>query len=189
MNKATVLGYRVNDQAVPVYTFAYEDKDLDMAYFEKMMAVADADNDGKNELVISTRGDNQSEKITSEHLGYVFLYKIDAMKNIHKTLLVDFNNKIAESSWLAVGDADNDGKNEIVLATGKGDRTKKGTSYVVIVKKKDEWKFLLRPKLYLGWNDLSEASLQTNADSIYFNKYLLLSILEAQLLRLLFHPK
>ena len=138
INKATVLGYRVNDKAVPVYTFAYEDKDLDMAYFEKMMAVADADNDGKNELVISTRGDNQSEKITSEHLGYVFLYKIDAMKNIHKTLLVDFNNKIAESSWLVVGDADNDGKNEIVLATGKGDRTKKGTSYVVIVKKKDE---------------------------------------------------
>jgi len=137
INKATVLGYRVTDKAVPIYTFAYEDKDLDLAYFEKMMAVADADNDGKNELVISTRGDNQSEKITSEHLGYVFLYKIDAMKEIHKTLLVDFNNKKAESSWLAVGDADNDGRNEIILATGKGDRTKRGTSYVVIVQKKE----------------------------------------------------
>lgn len=138
INKATLLGYRVSDKAVPVYTFANEDKDLDMAYFEKMMAIADADNDGKNELVISTRGDNQSEKITSEHLGYVFLYKIDAQRNIHNTLLVDFNKKKAESSWLAVGDADNDGKNEVILATGKGDRTKKGTSYVVIVKKKNE---------------------------------------------------
>ncbi|NOY59051.1 MAG: VCBS repeat-containing protein [Calditrichaeota bacterium] len=138
INKATVLGYRVSDKAVPIYTFANEDKDLDMAYFEKMMAVADANNDGKNELVISTRGDNQSEKIASEHLGYVFLYKIDAERKIHKTLLVDFNKDKAESSWLAVGDADNDGRNEIILATGKGDRTKKGTSYVVLIKKNNE---------------------------------------------------
>jgi len=138
INKATILGYRVNDKAVPVYTFANEDRNLDMAYFEKMMAVADADNDGKNELVISTRGDDQSEKITSKHLGYVFLYKIDAMGKIHKTLLVDFNKDKAESSWLAVGDADNDGRNEIVLATGKGDRTKRGISYVVIIKKNNE---------------------------------------------------
>jgi len=35
-----------------------------------------------------------------------------------------------------IGDADNDGQNEIVLATGKGDRTTPGTSYVVAVKAK-----------------------------------------------------
>lgn len=137
INKATVLGYRVDDGAAPIYSFAYEDENLDMAYFEKMMVVADADNDGKNELVISTRGDNQSERITSRHLGFVFLYKIAAGGEIHKTLLIDFNKAKAESSWLAVGDADNDGKNEIVLATGKDDRTKSGTSYVVLVEKKE----------------------------------------------------
>lgn len=34
-----------------------------------------------------------------------------------------------------VENADNDGKNEIILATGKGDRTKPGTSYVVLLRK------------------------------------------------------
>jgi len=134
INKGTVIGYRIGEHAKPLYTFAYEDEDLDMSYFEKMMAIADADNDGKNELVLSTRGDNHSEKIGSKHLGHVYLYKINNEK-IQKTLLVDFNESKAESSWLAVGDADNDGKNEIILATGKGDRTKPGRSYLVLIKK------------------------------------------------------
>ncbi len=137
VNKATILAYHIDDNQRPVYTFAYEDEDLDMAYFEKMMEVADADNDGQNELIISTRGDNQSERISSKHLGHVFMYKIDGEGKVNKTLLVDFNEAKAESSWLAVGDADNDGKNEIILATGKGDRTKPGTSYVVLVKKEE----------------------------------------------------
>jgi len=34
-----------------------------------------------------------------------------------------------------VGDVDNNGKNEIVLATGKGDRKKPGISYVVLIQK------------------------------------------------------
>lgn len=135
INKGTVIGYKVESEATHVYTFAYEDEDLDMSYFEKMMAVADADNDGKNELILSTRGDNMSELITSQHLGYVFQYKIDSNMEIHKMLLVDFNEEKVESSWLAVGDPDNDGKNEIILATGKGDRKKKGTSYVILIKK------------------------------------------------------
>ncbi len=135
INKGTVLGYTVEAEAVPGYTFAYEDENLDLSYFEKMMAVADADNDGKNELILSTRGDNLSEEIASQHLGHVYLYKIDDHGKIHKTLVVDFNEEKAESSWLEVGDADNDGKNEIVLATGKGDRTKKGISYVVMISK------------------------------------------------------
>ena len=42
------------------------------------------------------------------------------------------------AGWdVEIGDADNDGKNEIVLATGKGDRTKPGISYVVIVEKNE----------------------------------------------------
>ena len=135
INKTTLLGYCINEKAVPVYTFAYEDADLDLGYFEKMMAVADADNDGKNELVISTRGDNMTENITSLHLGQVFLYKIDQSQKIQRTVLVNFNTQKVESSWLAVGDADNDGRNEIVLSTGKGDRTKTGISYVVLVEK------------------------------------------------------
>lgn len=133
INKGTVLGYRVDKKVERLYTFSYEDEDLDLSYFEKMMAVADIDNDGKNELVLSTRGDNLSEKISSRHLGYVFEYKIEDNGRINKTLLADLDSLRAESSWLAVGDADNDGRNEIVLTTGKGDRTKEGTSYVLLL--------------------------------------------------------
>lgn len=134
-NKATILGYQVQDTANPIYTFAYEDKAFDLSYFEKMMAISDADNDGANELIISTRGDNLSEKIMSQHNGYVFMFKIDPYGKIHRELLLDFEEQFAESSWLAVGDADNDIKNEIILATGKGDRTKPGSSFVILLEK------------------------------------------------------
>jgi len=97
--------------------------------------IGDADNDGQNELIVSTRGDNLSEKSKSQHHGFVFMIKIQALKTIQKTLLVDFKDGQAESSWLAVGDADNDGRNEIVLATDIGDRTRAGTSYVVMIEK------------------------------------------------------
>ncbi len=135
VNMGTILGYKVTDKATPEYTFAYDDEALDMSYFEKMMVIADADNDGKNELVVSTRGDNQSEKIGSKHLGHVFMYSVQPGGVIKTELIVDLNDKYAESSWIAVGDADNDGKNEIILATGKGDREKLGKSYLLMVKK------------------------------------------------------
>lgn len=135
INKATILGYQVQDKATPIYTLAYEDEAFDLSYFEKMMVVADADNDGVKELLVSTRGDNLSEKIKSQHYGYVFMFKIDQSGQIHRQLLLDFDEQLAESSWLAVGDADNDNKNEIILATGKGDRTQPGKSFVVLVEK------------------------------------------------------
>jgi hypothetical protein len=135
INKTTLLGYRVGDGATVAYTFERETEDLDMGYFEKMMAIADVDNDGRNDLVISTRGDNLSEAITSQHLGRVYRYVIDEAGEVERELLADLNEKYAESSWIAVGDADNDGQNELVLATGKGDRTKAGTSYVVLIEK------------------------------------------------------
>jgi hypothetical protein len=136
INRGTILGYRVGDEAEKAYTFAYEDKDLDLSYFEKMMVIADADNDGLNELLVSTRGDNLSEFIESEHLGHLFMWSVNN-GNIDRELLVNFREGIAGSSWIDVGDADNDGKNEIVLATGEGDRTQKGKSYVVMLEKKD----------------------------------------------------
>jgi hypothetical protein len=135
VNKASIIGYRVDKEAKCVYRFADEDEDLDMGYFEKMMFVADADNDGRNELLVTTRGDNLSELITSKHLGYVLLFRVASGDQIRRELLLDFHQDKAESSWPAVGDADNDGKNEIVLATGIGDRTKPGTSYVVLIEK------------------------------------------------------
>jgi len=135
INRATVLAYHVAEQAVVTSTFAEEDEDLDLAYFEKMMAIDDVDHDGLNELVLSTRGDEMSEKISSRHLGYVFMYKVSGSGAVIRTRLLDLNEDYAESSWLAVGDADNDGKKEIILATGKGDRTLAGTSYVLLLRK------------------------------------------------------
>ncbi len=134
INKATILVYDIKEQANQVYTLAYEDPDFDLAYFEKMMVVNDVDNDGKNEIVISTRGDEHSEKVAgSRHLGHVFMFKVENSE-IKKELLVNFN-ETAESSWIDVGDADNDGKNELIVVTGKGDRTRPGTSYIVLVEK------------------------------------------------------
>lgn len=134
VNKSTLMAYRVGESTRECYTLDYETEDLDMGYFEKMMAVADADNDGKNELVVSTRGDNKSEFITSNHLGNIFLYRIKDGKPEREHLL-KFNTTKAESSWIAVGDADNDGKNEVVVATGFGDRTQPGESHVAILEK------------------------------------------------------
>lgn len=134
VNRATILAYRVGTEAQVAYPLAYQDTAFDLAYFEKMMEIADADNDGRNELVVSTRGEEQSEHIESRHLGHVFLLEIVDGEPV-RTLLADLHEGKAESSRLAVGDADNDGKNEIVLATGKGDRRKPGTSYVLLLRK------------------------------------------------------
>lgn len=136
VNIATLIAYRVDpagDTPEQACALDYETADLDMGYFEKMMAIADADNDGKNELVVSTRGDNVSEFITSEHLGHIFLYRIQDGK-ASRQLIMNFDEKKAESSWIAVGDVDNDGKNEIAAATGIGDRTKPGVSYMVVLR-------------------------------------------------------
>jgi len=134
INIGTILGYQVGEEVEKKYKFAYEDKDLDLSYFEKMMVIADADNDGLNELLVSTRGDNLSEFIESEHLGHLFMWSVND-DEIDRELLLNFHEGVASSSWIDVGDADNDGLNEIILATGEGDRTLKGKSYVVMVEK------------------------------------------------------
>jgi len=136
INKGTILGYHVSEEVEKKYTFAYEDTDLDLSYFEKMMVIADADNDGLNELLVSTRGDNLSEFIESEHLGHLFMWSI-SNNEIERELLLNLHEGVASSSWIAVDDADNDGLNEIILATGEGDRTQKGKSYVVMIEKSD----------------------------------------------------
>lgn len=130
-NLATLVAYRVGETVEPVYVLERDTPDLDMAYFEKMMAIADLDKNGRNELYVSTRGDNASEFITSEHLGHVFRYEIQQDGAVTREKVADFNEAHAESSWLAVGDADNDGTEDLVLATGKGDRTQPGISYVL----------------------------------------------------------
>jgi hypothetical protein len=136
VNLCTLAAYSVvKTEAVPIAWLERDTSELDMGYFEKMMAVADADNDGRNELVISTRGDNVSEFITSDHLGRVYIYRLDADGKSARETLVDFREEHAESAWLAVGDADNDNLNEVVVATGRGDRTKPGVSYVVMLER------------------------------------------------------
>ena len=129
----TLLGYRIDDKgARPLYTFACKDEDLDLGYGEKMMCVADADTDGKIELVVSTRGE---PRWGGGGLGHILMFKVVSPDKIQKTLLVNFHQGKADACWPAVGDVDNDGKNEIVIATGTGHREKPGISYVVLVEK------------------------------------------------------
>ena len=135
INLGTILGYQVGEEVEKKYTFAYEDKDLDLSYFEKMMVIADADNDRLNELLVSTRGDNLSEFIESEHMGHLFMWSV-SNNDIERELLLNFHEGFASSSWIDVGDADNDGLNEIILSTGEGDRTQKGKSYVVMIRRR-----------------------------------------------------
>jgi hypothetical protein len=136
VNRATLLAYHVSGASAEVaYLLADEDPSFDLGYFEKMIAVADVDGDGRNEMIVSTRGDGLSEGIASDHLGYVYLFRISPDGEVQRERLVDFNAEFAESSWLAVGDADGDGKPEIVLATGKGDRTQPGRSWVLALHK------------------------------------------------------
>ena len=98
------------------------------------MHVADADNDGRNELIVSTRGEGPPAH--GNGLGHVLQFKSAGPDRVEKSLLANFRPGVADSCWNAVGDADNDGRNEIVLATGAGDRTKLGKSYVVILRHK-----------------------------------------------------
>jgi len=133
INSGTILVYRVQARsAQPVYTLTRDDKSLDLGYAEKMMCIADADNDGKNELFVTTRGE---PRWGGGGLGHAFMFEIDNPDKITKTLIADFHDGKADALWPAVGDADNDGRIEVVLATGVGDRKKPGRSHVVIIEK------------------------------------------------------
>lgn len=135
INDATVIAYAIDERATPFLTFAYKDKNLDTGMFENAMEVADIDNDGKNELILSTRGEVQGLGGTmGSKLAKVFSYKVNFDK-IEKELILDFYENVAWTSMLAVGDADNDGRNEVILATGRGNREKPGSSYVVLLEK------------------------------------------------------
>jgi hypothetical protein len=136
VNRASLVAYRVGRETAEVaYVLSREDQDLDLGYFEKMMAIADIDGDGHPELLVSTRGDDSTEGIESSHLGHVFLYRVTANGQVRRELIVDFNQDLAQSSWLAVGDADGDGRPELVLATGWGDTTQPGMSFILAVHK------------------------------------------------------
>jgi hypothetical protein len=136
VNRASLVAYHVGtDGAQVAYVLSREDQDLDLGYFEKMLIIADADGDGHTDLLVSTRGDGSSEGIGSQHLGHVYLYKIQGGQ-VRREQLVDFYEDVVESSWPAVGDIDGDGRPEVVLATGRGDRTAPGHSWVVALRKR-----------------------------------------------------
>jgi len=132
VNRTTLVAYRIVDRRAELaYVLARDEPLLDMGYFEKMMAIADLDADGRNELVVSTRGDGRSEDIESRKFGHVFAYRIAGDGNVRRDLLVDFDPAYAESSWLDIGDVDGDGVVDLVLATGRGDRLNDGVSWVM----------------------------------------------------------
>lgn len=127
----TLVAYRIGPEVTRVTTLARNDASLDSGFFEKMMCIGDADNDGKNELVVSTRGGSDTGQEAEAGIGCVYLYRVERSGAVSRTTLADFVPELAESSWIAVGDADGDGRNEVVVATGRGDRRLPGTSYLV----------------------------------------------------------
>ena len=131
-NTGTLLGYTIDQSGATVaHTFAKREPALDLGFGEKMMCVGDVDNDGANELVVSTRGETQWE---GGGLGHVILYEIEGGA-VRQTMLANFHEGVADASWIAVGDADNDGKNEVVVATGRGHRERPGISQVVLLER------------------------------------------------------
>ena len=136
VSRQSIIAYKIRGGvATPICTIADEDPDLDAGFSENNCYWADADNDGTKELYISTRGEN----LLKNGNGYarVLRYKINSINplSIQKDIILDFNVSIAESCWISIGDVDNDGLNEIAVATGKGSRTVRGTSYVAVLKK------------------------------------------------------
>lgn len=131
-NRTTLVAYRIDgSHAELAYVLARDEPLLDLGYFEKMMAIGDLDGDGRNELIVSTRGDGESEGVDSDGLGHIYAYRVLPGGDVRRDLLIDFDERYVESSWLALGDADNDGRPDLVIATGKGDRTEPGTSWVL----------------------------------------------------------
>ncbi len=103
---------------------------LGAGYFEKMMRIGDLDGDGRNELVISTRG-SDSEGVDTTGVAHVYAYEVLPTGDVRRDTVIDFDNRFVESSWIAIGDADDDGRPDLVLATGLGDRTAPGVSWVL----------------------------------------------------------
>jgi hypothetical protein len=66
------------------------------------------------------------------------MFKSNAEGKMREYTIGSFCDGKADSLWPAVGDADNDGKNEIVIATGSGNRKLAGSSYVVVIKANKE---------------------------------------------------
>jgi hypothetical protein len=136
VSKQTIIAYKISGGvATPICTIADEDPDLDSGISEDNCYWVDADNDGMKELYISTRG----EELIPNGNGYarVLRFKINSINplSIQKDIILDFNVSVAESCWINIGDVDNDGLNEIAVATGKGSRLVRGTSYMVVLKK------------------------------------------------------
>jgi hypothetical protein len=125
----TLVGYHIDGtHAELAYVLARDEPLLGAGYFEKMMKVADLDGDGRNELVVSTRADDSEDSDTP---GHVYAYHLLPDGEVQRETVIELDRQLAESSWFAIGDADNDGKLDLVLATGKGDRRDAGESWVL----------------------------------------------------------
>jgi len=114
--------YTSNIENSTLTTLNVSRPDCNKSGYTHNLAPYDIDNDGVLEVISAYCGGG-------EILRYDFskdLRTVNARKIYHLS---------GSGEETLIADVDNDGENEIVLATGKGDRTKLGKSYVLVVEK------------------------------------------------------
>ncbi len=88
-------------------------------------------------LVFLSCTENRLQEVLSAYCGGGEIIRYDVDDSLGAITAKKLHQLSGSGEESIIADVDNDDRNEIVLATGKGDRTMAGTSYVVLVEKKE----------------------------------------------------